>query len=171
MWQQDIFSEDVRALYDYVTPELDRIDETILLQRNPDKYQLWTSRQDGKLVSMALVMPLHNTHTLHIDIFAIHPDFRRQGHSFRLLESLFNEVGKVWKCSRMSIEAYHHNVNYFQKFGFRPTVEYSPLWISGNDVKWLVFCPDDPPTPEVVTSMIKEWQNYQSTWGSIGYMY
>lgn len=171
MWKQDIFSEDVRTLYEYVTPELDRIDETLLLQRNPDRYQLWTHRQNGKLVSMALIMPLHITHTLHIDIFAMHPDFRQQGQSFGLLEALFNEVGKGWHCSQMSIEAYHHNVNYFQKFGFRPTIDYNPLWISGNNVKWLVFSPDDTPTPEVATLMIKEWQDYQSTWGSIGYMY
>lgn len=169
MWHRDDFSRDVQDLYEFVTPDLDQINEGILLQRDWDKYQLWTHREQDNLVAMALVMPLDKTQTLHIDIFAINPDYRHQHRSFDLLTALQKEIGSMFGCARMSIEAYYHNVNYFQKFGFKPTIDYKPLWISENNVKWLVT--GDPPTDYTVDQMIQEWQTYQQTWGKIGYQY
>lgn len=158
-WKPDVWSEDVKQLYELVIPAEDRVDEASLLRRfSVDySYDLRTARSgSGRLVAMALMFEDH-----HIDTFAVHPDYRALGLGMRLFKSLGGHT----------IEAYEKNASFFSDCNFhRVNIKggsYAPKWVASPVILMAGYSISDAAAME----SIGRWQEFQTKWGNVGYLY
>jgi GNAT superfamily N-acetyltransferase len=159
--------EKVLELYNLVIPLRDRVLEDGLLNEKTG-YRAFVKHLDGQLLALVILKHLPRSKTLHIDVFAIHPNFRNRGFSFPCLNEL-KYIG-LPSFEKVSIEAYPWNVNYFQKYGLiqaNEPIQYKPIWTTED----VVFLSSGDVSSNAVQDAIDEWQEYQRSWGPIGYCY
>jgi hypothetical protein len=110
MWKRSGWNPTLQTIYDTVIPKDDQADEEKLLQ--DDTYRCYAVGEQA----LALVKYLPKTKSVYIDTFTIAEAFRGQSLGLKYWENLHTLLGNTWEVSNFCIEAYLHNVPYFERF-------------------------------------------------------